>query len=64
MYAVGAHGVVSVGNVVPEKMASIWNLWRAGKAAETTRQNAALFPLFDALFVESNPVPAKSHWPC
>ena len=60
MYSVGAHGVVSVaGNVVPRQMASIWTAWHSGKAEEASRTNAQLFPLFDALFVETNPVPAK-----
>ena len=54
---VGAHGVVSVaGNVVPRQMASIWT---DGKGEGEASRTNALFPLFDALFVETNPVPAK-----
>ncbi len=61
MYSLGAHGVVSVaGNIVPQRMTTLWNAWASGNASEATRINAQLFPLFDALFAETNPVPAKT----
>jgi 4-hydroxy-tetrahydrodipicolinate synthase len=61
MYALGAHGVISVaGNVAPRHMAAIWQKHRAGDAAGAALAQAALFPLFEALFVETNPGPCKA----
>jgi 4-hydroxy-tetrahydrodipicolinate synthase len=61
MYALGAHGVISVAaNVVPDKTAALYTLFHQGRRAEAARVQAELEPLFTALFVESNPGPAKA----
>jgi 4-hydroxy-tetrahydrodipicolinate synthase len=60
MIAVGAKGVISVaGNVAPRAMRSLVDLARAGNTAEAARVHQRLGPLFKALFMESNPAPAK-----
>lgn len=57
----GGHGVISVAsNVVPEMMV---NLTRAAAGEDynaATKQFLKLIPLFDACFVESNPIPVKA----
>lgn len=58
---VGAEGLISVaGNVVPGPMSELIAAARAGALAKARRLHARLLPLFDALFVESNPVPVKA----
>lgn len=58
--ALGAEGLISVaGNVVPGPMRDLVALARAGGLAKARRLHAQLLPLFDALFVEPNPVPVK-----
>jgi 4-hydroxy-tetrahydrodipicolinate synthase len=60
MIAVGAAGVISVaGNVAPAEMRSLCDHARAGRLAEAEQVHRKLLPLFKALFVESNPGPAK-----
>ena len=60
MIAVGATGVVSVaGNVAPAAMRALCDHARAGRMAEAEALHRRLMPLFKALFVESNPGPAK-----
>ena len=60
MYSVGSHGVISVAsNVVPAEMKRIHQRYMANDAAGAAEANARLFPLFQALFCESNPVPCK-----
>jgi 4-hydroxy-tetrahydrodipicolinate synthase len=60
MIAVGARGVISVvGNVAPREMRLLTDHARAGRMAEAAAAHAQLLPLFKALFVESNPAPAK-----
>ncbi len=60
MIAVGAQGVISVaGNVAPRAMRTLCDHARAGRAREAEAAHRALAPLFKALFIESNPAPAK-----
>jgi len=60
MIAVGATGVVSVaGNVAPAEMRALCDHARAGRAREAEAAHLKLLPLFKALFIESNPGPAK-----
>ncbi len=60
MYALGSHGVISVAsNVVPADMKAIHQRYSAGDVDGAAAINARLFPLFQALFCESNPVPCK-----
>jgi 4-hydroxy-tetrahydrodipicolinate synthase len=60
LIAVGAKGVISVaGNVAPRAMRTLTDHARAGRVREAEAAHRALLPLFKALFVESNPAPAK-----
>jgi 4-hydroxy-tetrahydrodipicolinate synthase len=60
MIAVGASGVISVaGNVAPREMRTLTDHARAGRMAEAEAVHRRLGPLFKALFIESNPGPAK-----
>ncbi len=60
LIAVGAKGIISVaGNVAPREMRQLSDLARAGRMAEAEAVHRKLQPLFKALFVESNPAPAK-----
>lgn len=56
----GASGVVSVAsNAVPQEMALMTELGLEGKTAEARKIHEKLFPLFRALFLETNPSPVK-----
>ena len=56
----GGHGVVTVsGNVVPEQVARVCRLARAGRHDKARALDDTLQPLNDALFAESNPIPVK-----
>lgn len=59
--AVGGDGLVSVAaNLVPEHVKSLVSSAREGRFAEARAMHQRLSPLFDALFVESNPIPLKA----
>jgi len=56
----GARGVISVAaNVLPEAMAQMLAAALRGDAAVAARIDAGLAPLYQALFVEANPIPVK-----
>lgn len=56
----GGHGAISVtSNVAPRLCADFHKAWMAGNMAEAMAINDRLMPLHQALFIESNPVPAK-----
>jgi 4-hydroxy-tetrahydrodipicolinate synthase len=56
----GGHGCISVtSNVAPRLCAEFHAAWAAGDHAQAQAINDRLMPLHNALFVESNPVPAK-----
>ncbi|HKU39710.1 MAG TPA: 4-hydroxy-tetrahydrodipicolinate synthase [Polyangiales bacterium] len=58
--AVGGHGVISVAsNVAPKEVSQLVDLFRSGDVAAARKQHQRLAPLFEALFVESNPGPVK-----
>jgi len=60
LLALGASGVVSVAaNAVPRAMADMVDLFREGDIEGARRIHFRLFPLFKALFIETNPVPIK-----
>ena len=60
MYSVGGHGVISVAsNVAPAEMKAIHTAFEAGDVRGAAAANARLFPIYQALFCESNPVPCK-----
>jgi 4-hydroxy-tetrahydrodipicolinate synthase len=61
MMAVGATGVVSVAaNVTPRKVAALCGEFLKGKVEDARRIHYELMPLFKALFIETNPIPAKA----
>jgi 4-hydroxy-tetrahydrodipicolinate synthase len=58
--AVGGRGVVSVAsNVAPGLVSESVRTMRAGDYAGALRLHQRLLPLYEAMFVESNPGPAK-----
>jgi 4-hydroxy-tetrahydrodipicolinate synthase len=60
MLAVGARGVITVtANVAPADMAGMIDAWVAGNLTEARRLHYKLYPLFQALFLETNPIPVK-----
>ena len=60
MLAVGARGVITVtANVAPADMAGMIDAWTAGNLTEARRLHYKLYPLFQALFLETNPIPVK-----
>ena len=57
----GADGVISVAsNVFPSAMVDLVRALQDSKWEEAEKMNARLEPLFKALFVEPNPIPAKA----
>jgi len=60
MMAVGARGVVSVAaNVVPAQLAQMVRAHLDGDVALAEQRHYELLDMFKALFVETNPIPAK-----
>jgi 4-hydroxy-tetrahydrodipicolinate synthase len=60
MMAVGAKGVVTVtANIVPADMAALVDAFATGKLEEAKAFHYKLYPLFTALFYETNPIPVK-----
>ena len=56
----GGHGCISVSsNVAPRLCADFQAAWAAGDREKAQDINDRLMPLHNALFIESNPVPAK-----
>ncbi|MBP7232101.1 MAG: 4-hydroxy-tetrahydrodipicolinate synthase, partial [Syntrophaceae bacterium] len=61
LMAIGGKGVISVAsNIVPADMASLTDAALAGRAADARALHAKMSPLFDILFVETNPIPVKA----
>ena len=59
--ALGGRGVISVAaNVVPEAMAALTRLWRAGEIEACRCLQLRLLPLIRALFSEVSPIPVKA----
>jgi 4-hydroxy-tetrahydrodipicolinate synthase len=59
--AVGGHGVIATSsNVAPSEMIALVRAFRAGDIEAARRQHRRLLALFDALFVETNPIPLKA----
>ncbi|MGA1824757.1 MAG: 4-hydroxy-tetrahydrodipicolinate synthase [bacterium] len=59
--AVGGVGVISVAaNIIPQKMSSFVDKCLNGKWKEAREDHYHLFPLFQAMFIETNPVPVKT----
>lgn len=61
LLALGGHGVISVAsNIVPGEVARLLRLFREGDIAGAAQQAKRLHPLYEALFLESSPGPAKA----
>lgn len=61
LLAVGAKGVVSVAaNIAPKLVARMTSLALAGDFEAARQIHFRLFPLFDTLFIETNPIPVKA----
>jgi len=59
--SVGGRGVISVlANILPGEVRALCDAIAAGDAAGARRQHLRLFPLFKAMFVETNPIPIKA----
>lgn len=57
----GAVGVISVAsNIVPREVAQLVQAWLEGKPEVAQKLHRKWYPFFKAIFVESNPVPAKA----
>lgn len=60
MLAVGATGVISVGsNVRPRAVARVVELWSEGRTGDALALHRRLLPLYEAMFCEASPGPAK-----
>lgn len=61
LLSVGGHGVISVvTNLVPGEMAAMIKAYQAGDTAEAKRLHYKLYPLTEALFLETSPIPVKA----
>jgi 4-hydroxy-tetrahydrodipicolinate synthase len=59
--AVGAEGIISVAsNLLPRELVKLSHLALAGDFRAATRLHRRLYPVFKAMFVETNPVPIKT----
>jgi len=59
--AIGGGGVISVtSNVAPKEMAQMMDAALCGDLVTARRLHYQLFPLMQAMFIETNPVPAKT----
>jgi 4-hydroxy-tetrahydrodipicolinate synthase len=61
MLALGAKGIISVvSNVAPKEMADLYDAFALGEVAKARDLHFRLWPLMQALFIETNPIPAKT----
>lgn len=61
LLAIGGQGVISVvSNVVPGDMAGMVNAFFAGRLEEARKLHYKMWPLMEAMFYETNPVPVKT----
>lgn len=61
VYALGGSGCISVtANVVPKRVAKVWNLHNTKQKEGAAAEQEALQPLNKVLFIETNPLPAKT----
>ena len=61
LMSIGATGVISVAaNVVPVLTAKMTGAWLDGDPEAAKKLHFELFPLFKALFIETNPIPVKA----
>ncbi len=60
LFSIGGKGVISVSsNVMPSKVAELCRLCNAGDFAKARLLNKEIYPLFKAMFIETNPIPVK-----
>jgi 4-hydroxy-tetrahydrodipicolinate synthase len=60
LLAIGGQGVISViSNVAPRDMAGMCNAFFAGDLAAARKLHFKMWPLMEAMFLETNPAPAK-----
>lgn len=60
LFCIGAKGVISVAtNIVPDMMANMWDAFERGDVKTARNIHLKLFPLFKAIFFETNPIPVK-----
>lgn len=60
MLAIGGAGFISAtANLVPERVARMYDLWQKGDWREALELHYELLPLNDVLFTETNPGPVK-----
>jgi 4-hydroxy-tetrahydrodipicolinate synthase len=60
MLALGAKGVISVvSNVAPREMADLYDAFVSGRVATAREIHYRLWPLMQALFIETPPIPVK-----
>ena len=59
--ALGGKGVISVvANVAPNLLRRCARIWEQGRHDEARKIHFKLEPLNDAMFIETNPIPAKT----
>jgi len=59
--SVGGSGVISVlANILPGEVRALWDAIAEGRTADACKQHLRLFPLFEGVFVETNPIPIKA----
>lgn len=61
MLAIGGAGHISAtANLVPGKVAEIYDAWQAGEVNRALNLHYELMPLNDVLFKDTNPAPLKA----
>lgn len=61
LLALGGKGAISVtANIAPRQVSDMCRLWREGKLEEARALHYRLEPLNQAMFIETNPLPAKT----
>ncbi len=61
VYRAGGMGAISVtANVAPEEVSAVWDAHEAGRDEEAARLHNSLAALNKAMFIETNPIPAKT----
>lgn len=59
--AIGSKGIISVlSNFLPEPLVALWNAFNNSNLQKALTLHNNLFPLMEALFIESNPAPIKA----
>ncbi|HBQ22036.1 MAG: 4-hydroxy-tetrahydrodipicolinate synthase [Deltaproteobacteria bacterium GWA2_38_16] len=61
LLSIGAQGVISVvSNVIPKEFSELYQHFTEGNLKEAQRIHFKFYPLIQALFIETNPVPVKT----